>query len=425
MKTIKIWVVLLLTVFFSDAGAQYMSTNKLSGVGLPFFRSGIFRTFTKDGEKRIIKIYIQMMNDDLTFLKEKDSFFAEVEYEIFVNDKNNKSVFNKTKTSRITTTNFEETNSRKKFNTFVSDIDIPPGDYNAIITVLDKNSNKQVNRKIKFNLEAIEGPEFLISDIMFFQNFERDSSGRITKFQPNLQNNFSGSGKYIYFYFNSVVKDPEDTLRITYKIYDSKKYINQSNEFEVVHKPAYEEYFIRINREHFDQNRYELEITGTYHKKTMSNHKLFSFFWTTSPESPKDLTLALEQMRYIPDADSIGWALKQTYEEKLAYFKRFWKRMDPNPDTKKNELMDEYYMRVNLASQTFSTLSMDGWKTDRGRIFIKFGEPEDIERYPFEIDRYPFEVWRYYSLRKVFLFEDRTGFGDFQLNPAYYDEEYN
>jgi GWxTD domain-containing protein len=99
--------------------------------------------------------------------------------------------------------------------------------------------------------------------------------------------------------------------------------------------------------------------------------------------------------------------------------------MDPNPNTEKNELMEEYFLRVNIANQNFSTLSQDGWQTDQGRIFIKFGEPDDIERHPFERNSPPFEVWRYYNLRKVFVFLDRTGFGDYYLHPSYLDEEFN
>jgi GWxTD domain-containing protein len=425
MKFLKLFVIFFLSQMVFPLYAQYMSSPQLSGVGLPFFRSGIFRTFSEDGQKRIVKIYLQILNDDLTFLKGEDSFFGELQYEVYVNNKDNEAVFNRTVNERVNTINYEETNSRQIFNTFVTEVELPPGEYEAVITVLDKNNNKQVNRKIKFNLEAINGLNFLISDIMFFQKFEQDSSGQIINFEPSLLNNFSGGGKYIYFYFTSVVKNPQDTLKINYKILDPRKFVNQSNEYLLVDKPVFNKHFVRINREQFDQNRYEVELNAECNEKVMTSRKLFSFFWTTSPNSPKDLDLALEQMRYIVDADSVGWALKQKYEDKSGYFDRFWKRMDPNPDTEKNELLDEYFMRVNFATQNFSTITTDGWKTDRGRIFIKFGQPEDIERYPFQINSHPFEIWRYYSLRKEFLFEDRTGFGEYYLHPSYYDEEYN
>ena len=117
--------------------------------------------------------------------------------------------------------------------------------------------------------------------------------------------------------------------------------------------------------------------------------------------------------------------LKEPYPQQLEFFKAFWKSLDPNPQTEKNELMDEYYKRVNYANENFSNMGMEGWRTDRGRILIKFGFPDDIERHPFEAGTYPYEIWRYYDLRKVFLFIDRTGFGDYVLHPNYYDMEYN
>ncbi len=425
MKLIKTVVFVLTALFITQAFAQYKSTPRLSGVGLPFFRAGLFRTFSEDGTQRIVRIYLQMVNDDLTFVKEETDFTADVQFELFVTNKEKESVFNQTINKNITVDSFEKTNARNLTNTFTVDIPLQPNEYDVVINVLDKNSNKQVNRKIHFILKSIEDTDFLLSDILFFSKFETDSSGRIISFEPNLTNNFSGTGKYLYFYFASVVSDPADTLTVNYTIQGPEGGLTQQNRFSLVNEPAYNRHFIRINRKQFDQSRYELIVNGKYRNKIIKNRELFSFYWTVTPESPQDLDLALEQMRYMMDADSIGWALDQPYEEKLAYFKRFWKRMDPNPETEKNELMDEYYRRVNYANQRFSTMAQEGWETDRGRIYIKFGEPDDIERHPFEINSRPYEIWRYYAVRKVFLFVDRTGFGDYYLHPDYLDEEYN
>lgn len=424
MKSLKI-VFLITGLLAGSLLAQYRLGPRLSGIGLPFFRASVFRSFTPNGEKRIARLYLQILNDDLTFVKNQDRFEATIQYEIYVNNQQKEAVYNKTTTQKIVTNNFDETNSRKINNTFSSDIILPAGIYDAVVTVLDKNSNKQVNRKLHFKIEDLGKTDFLMSDVLFFTDYATDSTGRVIDFKPSLSGNFSGGGKYIYFYFTSVVKDSLDTLNVKYTIRDPFNSINQFNQYNLCRKPRFQEHFIRLNRQLFDQNRYELEVASTYHNDTIKARRLFSFFWTIIPESPKDLNLALEQMRYILDADSIDWALKQPYEEKKAYFKRFWARMDPNKSTQKNELMEEFYRRVNFATENFSTITIEGWRTDRGRIFIKFGEPDDIERHPFEMNTTPFEVWRYYNLRKVFVFVDRTGFGDYFLDPHYLDEEYN
>ena len=129
-------------------------------------------------------------------------------------------------------------------------------------------------------------------------------------------------------------------------------------------------------------------------------------------------------MRYVLPADSFDKYLESDLESQKEYFNRFWDERDPNSNTTVNELMDEYFGRVNVANRDFSTFTNNGWIMDRGRILIKFGHPDDVERHPFELDSNPYVVWRYYALRKIFVFMDRTGFGDYQLLPDYFDQEW-
>ena len=428
MKLFKIpFFIISLLILISNIPAQYLSSSNLSGIGIPFFHAGIFRTFNESGidSVRLVRIYFQIINDDLTFLKQDSFFVAEVEFDIFVNNEPGDFTFSRTIKKEIKLTEFDQTNSRKLVNSYSTEIELKPGKYDMIVTALDKTNNKQVNRKVKFELEDLKRNRFLISDILFFQEYEIDSTYRIISFNPNLTNNFGGQGKYFYFYFTSVVTDPSDTLEVEYIIRNLGGIVTQFNQYKIANNQNTNEHFIRINRQQFDQSRYELEVIGKYRNQVMKTQKTFSFFWTNNPDSPGDLTNALEQMRYIPEADSAGWAIKQPYTERLAYFQRFWKRMDPNPETEKNELMDEFFLRVNVTNQNFSTISQPGWQTDRGRIFIKFGDPDDIERHPFEINSDPYVIWRYYNYRKIFLFLDRSGFGDYYLHPDYLDEEYN
>jgi GWxTD domain-containing protein len=426
MRIVK-FALLLGIIITSSIPAQYMSSSQLSGIGVPFFHAGVFRSFSDNPEDslRQVKVYFQINNDDLTFLKVDTFYTAEVEFDIYLSNLTGEFTFNRTLNKEIKTIDFDETNSRQITNTYETSVRLLPGVYDMVITALDKNNNKQVNRKFNFELQDFHKYQFLISDILFFEDYKLDSTELISSFNPNLTNNFGGSGKYFYFYISSLVKDPSDTLEIEYFIRNPAGIIVQFNQYTVADHKEINEHYIRINRQQFDQSRYELEVIAKYRSQVMKTKKLFSFFWTESPDSPQDLNAALDQMRYLPEADSIKWALKQPYKEKLAYFKNFWKRIDPNPGSEKNELMDEYYRRINVANQNFSTLSQNGWQTDRGRIFVKFGEPDDIERHPFEINSAPYEIWRFYDYRKLFLFIDRTGFGDFYLHPDYLNEEYN
>jgi GWxTD domain-containing protein len=92
----------------------------------------------------------------------------------------------------------------------------------------------------------------------------------------------------------------------------------------------------------------------------------------------------------------------------------FWSRRDPNPATDENEALEEYLTRVRIVTERFSAMG-PGWRTDRGRIYIQYGEPERIERLTDSQYRGEYEIWRYYSLNRVFVFYDMFGLGDFRL----------
>ena len=68
-------------------------------------------------------------------------------------------------------------------------------------------------------------------------------------------------------------------------------------------------------------------------------------------------------------------------EEREAFIEAFWQRRNPNPDSPENEFREEHYRRIAYANEHFSA-GKPGWKTDRGRIYIMWGKPDDIDSHP-------------------------------------------
>jgi GWxTD domain-containing protein len=78
--------------------------------------------------------------------------------------------------------------------------------------------------------------------------------------------------------------------------------------------------------------------------------------------------------------------------ERLQFIEKFWLRRDPTPDTKENEFKEEHYRRIAYANEHFAS-SVQGWQTDRGRIYIVYGPPDEIEDH--KAENPPRQVWRY------------------------------
>jgi GWxTD domain-containing protein len=142
--------------------------------------------------------------------------------------------------------------------------------------------------------------------------------------------------------------------------------------------------------------------------------------------------LAQDVSIIITDAERKAFLALRTDEERENFIAIFWQNRDPNPDTEENEYREEYYERIAYANQHF-TSGIPGWKTDRGRIYIRWGKPDSIESRPSggSYDRpsyegggsttvYPFETWFYRHLEGVgdgieVEFVDPTGTGEYRI----------
>lgn len=94
---------------------------------------------------------------------------------------------------------------------------------------------------------------------------------------------------------------------------------------------------------------------------------------------------------------------------KDGFIEEFWKRRDPDPDTERNEYKIEYEDRVEKAGALFRGEGRPGWLTDRGRIYILFGPPQERLTYPMDAAGYCREIWYYGSFPVVFIDDHCAG----------------
>jgi GWxTD domain-containing protein len=140
-----------------------------------------------------------------------------------------------------------------------------------------------------------------------------------------------------------------------------------------------------------------------------------------------------EDVSYIiTDEERTAFKRFSTDEEKEQFIEQFWLRRDPSPDTAENEFKEEHYRRIAYANERYAS-GIPGWKTDRGRIYITFGPPDEIESHPsggsYErpmeegggtTSTYPFEKWRYRWIEGIntdvnIEFVDPTMTGEYRM----------
>ncbi|MFZ1010272.1 MAG: GWxTD domain-containing protein [Candidatus Sulfotelmatobacter sp.] len=109
----------------------------------------------------------------------------------------------------------------------------------------------------------------------------------------------------------------------------------------------------------------------------------------------------------ITDEERAAFKQLSNDEERDNFIEAFWQRRDPTPDTEENEYKEEHYRRIAYANEHYAA-GIPGWKTDRGRIYIMYGAPDENESHPSggtyerpinegggETSTFPFEDWRY------------------------------
>src|SRR6266849_8071566 len=134
----------------------------------------------------------------------------------------------------------------------------------------------------------------------------------------------------------------------------------------------------------------------------------------------------------ITDEERKAFKKLATDDEREKFIEEFWRRRDPDPDTEENEFKEEYYERIAYANEHFAS-GIPGWKTDRGRIWIMYGKPDELESHPSggQYDRpsyegggststYPFEKWFYRYIPGVgsgveIEFVDPSGSGEYRI----------
>ena len=124
-------------------------------------------------------------------------------------------------------------------------------------------------------------------------------------------------------------------------------------------------------------------------------------------ETPYKKWLNEDVSYIITDEEKKAFKRLNNDDEREQFIENFWLRRDPTPDTEENEYKEEHYRRIAYANEHFAS-GIPGWKTDRGRIYIVYGPPDEIESHASggtyerpieegggETSTYPFEKWRY------------------------------
>lgn len=169
--------------------------------------------------------------------------------------------------------------------------------------------------------------------------------------------------------------------------------------------------YFRVPNAEFENARYKLVVKSDKSEKPIAE-RVINSQWIDMPVSLYNIDVAIEMLKFIVSDSELRRINSGSTAERERKFREFWAERDPTPDTEFNELMAEYYSRIDHAYRNFSSLQTPGYETDMGKAYILYGQPINVER-RLPANRPAREIWQYSD--RTLIFEATTGFGDFRL----------
>jgi len=170
-------------------------------------------------------------------------------------------------------------------------------------------------------------------------------------------------------------------------------------------------YFLVNNFSHLlEEGKFEIVVKVD----TLEKRYPLEVFWQNKPQVLNDGEYSIKLLSYIEDTDIVQNLLRGDKEKYYKNLFEYWTEHYPTK-IKYNYAINEYYLRADFAIKQFKSLkSKKGAESDRGRIYITYGEPSSIDRNYNESNEI-IELWNYNKLKRTFAFKDITGTGRYIL----------
>jgi GWxTD domain-containing protein len=379
--------------------------------GVAFYFDAISYASNEPGKSRI-EIYIQVPYEQLRFVKDGENFTANYDVVLTVEKPSHQVLQEKSWSVNVRLPEFTRTVSKNAASLSQKAIEIAPGEYHLIVQIKDSDSKKTGKIQRSVLVTDFAKDSLSLSDIMLVSRLTTEGDKK--KVVPNISGNVSSSGEGFFLFFEVYCGTPGDSITFTWKVYNQERKEVSSSVLSEPTPTSKTQVFVKVEDLVLPLGTYLVTVETDLPMKA-STSRTFNVRWADLPASIKDVSKAVDQLRYIAQPGEYDQIRKAENDDEMRKrFLEFWSKRDPDPQTQRNELMEEYYQRVEYANKTFSHY-MEGWRTDRGMVYIRFGSPDNIERHPFDMNSKPYEVWYYYEVERQFVFVDETGFGDYRL----------
>jgi len=386
--------------------------------------------------KTYVEIYYNLLRNNLKYLPDSAGYSAIIDFDLLLHDSEGNLLDS---LGWKAGSKIQSLSVLKDSDYLISDVfaDLfEPGDY--VIDLTAENDNNTAISSFNMKVPDFSDSSLMISSIEWAYKISQGNTGKLTKngfhVLPNASGRFQQEDNVIYLYaevYNLDVSPGADSnYAVTLEIYD-----NQGDLYKAIDPADYKKpgassvivtgfsiatfhggiYTMKLmvddgGRTAGRQKIFSVQPSAEKVKMQMMQSVLSSYPGANEIQTEKEAQQFRDDITYIATPDELKLYDSLNLQGKVNFQKKFWAARDPDPSTPVNEYKMEHYRRLKYVDEVFTRHGgvIPGWKTDQGRVYIIYGEPTEIERYPSSIESRSWQRWWYQGMEGgvYFVFVD-------------------
>ena len=387
-------------------------------------------SFLDEDERRpAMKVTITVPYSNLVFLKKNGNFEAVYRLYIRILDKGKKVVDTAVVNQKVAVQTYDETRSSKQISRLSHTFFLQSGDYIVRCVLRVKDTHLAYSKETNANMpKLVDGglgigkPKLFSVDIdttRSFLAFRRIQYEREFDMNEKQTTQFEELDKQPALVFDVYLeKSKSDSVEcsFTYQVLDSEQSQVFYGRSVARLAGAGDQFVVSFDVGDWTPDDYVFHIRARLPKEKKVADTDFEFTVGASRVMlTKHFDKTLEILSLIGTDDEIEEMRDAPETERAKLWQGFWLRRDPSPGTQENEALDEHLRRVRYVDANFSEVG-PGWRSDRGKVYIVHGEPDQTDVRVDPQFHGEYLVWRYFDENLEFVFYDRFGLGEYKLS---------
>lgn len=363
---------------------------------------------------------VSLSNSDLQF-ERTESGGWQADYQVEVRFEGDDAPPPKSWDQSVEVATFDETLLTGETIVFQSELGLLPGEYEVVVTVRDRNAEEDARGRLTVTVPEPSGPA--LGEPVPLRQYRPGEGGG--QYIVNAAHTFSAAPTAFEYLAQAAGLEPDASYTLTARILPvegeertpADSAAGQWSGSVVAAADGTLRHFGTIQNQGAEFGEYRLEAT----LRTGSGVELGS---ASTPilvagsggwiaENWED-ALSLIKYEATPDEMEILEDIEGE-QARIDAWNCFWRIRDPVAATAANEGMAEYFRKIQVANANWKSSLRPGYLSDRGRVYITIGPPDDISQRPVPAGSSAYEVWTYHRYNFQILFVDRIGFNNYQL----------